>query len=179
MTCAFSPNGSLVACGGLDNTCTIYSLRNLDGTARLHRALHDAHDAFISCCRFVSDQQVLTASGDKSIGLWDVEKRIQLGSFTGHTGGVMAVALPRDGVQEEAVFLSGACDATAKLWDLRMAGKKGGGACVATYTGHKDDINDVKFFPSEVAFASGSDDGTCRMFDLRTGGQLAVYSSGG
>ena len=27
MTCAYSPSGNLVACGGLDNICSVYNLR--------------------------------------------------------------------------------------------------------------------------------------------------------
>lgn len=32
MTCAYAPSGAYVACGGLDNVCSIYSLktRNID-----------------------------------------------------------------------------------------------------------------------------------------------------
>lgn len=35
------------------------------------------------------------------------------------------------------VFVSGACDATAKLWDIRS------GKAVQTFTGHESDINAV------------------------------------
>ena len=36
------------------------------------------------------------------------------------------------------VFVSGACDATAKLWDIRS------GKATQTFTGHESDINAVK-----------------------------------
>ena len=35
------------------------------------------------------------------------------------------------------VFVSGACDATAKLWDIRS------GKATQTFTGHESDINAV------------------------------------
>ena len=46
------------------------------------------------------------------------------------------------------VVVSGACDNTAKLWDLRQSGSGGeakakAGACVASLTGHMGDINAV------------------------------------
>lgn len=64
MTCAYSPSGAFVCSGGLDNVCSIYSLKNTEGAARLVRIV-GGHDGFISCCRFVGDDKLLTASGDK------------------------------------------------------------------------------------------------------------------
>jgi guanine nucleotide-binding protein G(I)/G(S)/G(T) subunit beta-1 len=66
MTCAFAQCGSFVACGGLDNVCSVYSLHTLEGNAKLVRELV-GHNAFVSCCRFLDDQgrQMLTASGDR------------------------------------------------------------------------------------------------------------------
>lgn len=37
------------------------------------------------------------------------------------------------------VFVSGACDATAKLWDIRS------GKATQTFTGHESDINAVSY----------------------------------
>lgn len=31
MTCAYAPSGNYVACGGLDNICSIYSLKTREG----------------------------------------------------------------------------------------------------------------------------------------------------
>ena len=31
MTCAYAPSGNLLACGGLDNACSIYNLQSSDG----------------------------------------------------------------------------------------------------------------------------------------------------
>ncbi|VDM73313.1 unnamed protein product [Strongylus vulgaris] len=67
-------------------------------------------------------------------------------------------------------FISGACDASAKLWDIRD------GMCKQTFPGHESDINAVAFFPSGYAFATGSDDATCRLFDIRADQELAMYS---
>lgn len=67
-------------------------------------------------------------------------------------------------------FVSGACDASAKLWDIRE------GCCKQTFPGHESDINAVTFFPNGWAFATGSDDATCRLFDVRADQELAMYS---
>lgn len=66
--------------------------------------------------------------------------------------------------------ISGACDASAKLWDIRD------GFCKQTFPGHESDINAVTFFPNGYAFATGSDDATCRLFDIRADQELAMYS---
>eukprot|EP00126_Sphaerothecum_destruens_P000521 Sdes_comp10630_c0_seq1m2326 len=55
MTCAYSPSSNFVACGGLDNICSIYNLRNKEGAVRVSRELA-AHTGYLSCCRFLSDK---------------------------------------------------------------------------------------------------------------------------
>lgn len=90
MTCAYAPSGNLVACGGLDNMCSIYNLKSKDGNVKVMRELA-AHTGergrggelgfnhgegpyvrrcffgcpgYLSCCRFLSDSEILTSSGD-------------------------------------------------------------------------------------------------------------------
>lgn len=65
MTCAYSLQGGYVCCGGLDNECTVYSLKNREGNARLTRIL-SGHDAFVACARFIDEEKILTGSGDKT-----------------------------------------------------------------------------------------------------------------
>ncbi len=64
MTCAYSPSGNFVACGGLDNICSIYSLNNKDGTTAKGARELSAHSGYLSCCRFINDRQIVTSSGD-------------------------------------------------------------------------------------------------------------------
>ena len=111
MTCAYDQEqGELVACGGLDNICSIYKInqqalkarahthfahicnplcvcaqiylhlhthvlpfntvpRHLFSTTELQSVLRASkelsqHDGYLSCCRFIGDKQMLTASGD-------------------------------------------------------------------------------------------------------------------
>lgn len=85
------------------------------------------------------------------------------------------------------VFVSGACDATAKLWDIRS------GRATQTFVGHESDINAVqyvypladitfipnfrsRFFPNGDAFATGSDDASCRLFDIRADRELNSFT---
>lgn len=39
MTCSYAPSGNFVACGGLDNICSIYSLKTREGNVRVSREL--------------------------------------------------------------------------------------------------------------------------------------------
>merc|ERR1712121_330913 len=141
MNCAYAPSGSYVACGGLDNICSIYSLKTREGNVRVSREL-PGHTGYLSCCRFLDDSQILTSSGDTTCCLWDIETGQQLTSFIGHTGDVMSLSLS----SEMKTFVSGACDASAKLWDIRD------GMCKQTFPGHESDINAVTFFPQGTAF---------------------------
>lgn len=95
MTCAYAPSGAFVACGGLDNICSIYSLRGGQpgapgggGTAKIAREL-SAHSGYLSCCRFLNDRQIITSSGDMTCMLWDIEQGVRIQEFNDHTGDVM------------------------------------------------------------------------------------------
>jgi guanine nucleotide-binding protein G(I)/G(S)/G(T) subunit beta-1 len=166
MTCAFEQTkGNLVACGGLDNLCSIYQL-NQAQIVRSHRELA-AHDGYLSCCRFVSENQILTSSGDSTCILWDVELGQSKTQFTDHDGDVMSLSvLP--GVDPN-IFVSGSCDSLAKVWDIRT------GKCTMTFRGHESDINSVIMFPDAKSFGTGSDDSSCRFFDMRSAGQIAEF----
>lgn len=82
MTCAYAPSGNFVACGGLDNLCSIYSLKTREGNVRVAREL-TGHSGYLSCCRFINDSQVLTSSGDTTCMLWDVETGQPICTFAG------------------------------------------------------------------------------------------------
>nr|XP_020655508.1 guanine nucleotide-binding protein G(I)/G(S)/G(T) subunit beta-2 [Pogona vitticeps] len=165
MTCAYAPSGNYVACGGLDNICSIYNLKTREGNVRVSREL-PGHTGYLSCCRFLDDNQIITSSGDTTCALWDIETGQQTTTFTGHSGDVMSLSLSPD----MRTFISGACDASIKLWDIRDS------MCRQTFTGHESDINAVCFFPNGNAFTTGSDDATCRLFDLRADQELMMYS---
>lgn len=88
MTCAYAPSGNFVACGGLDNVCSIYNLRSKEGAVKVARELA-AHTGYLSCCRFLNDRQILTSSGDMTCMLWDVDAGVRVMEFNDHTGDVM------------------------------------------------------------------------------------------
>ncbi|RCI07602.1 hypothetical protein L249_1594 [Ophiocordyceps polyrhachis-furcata BCC 54312] len=206
MTCAYAPSGNYVACGGLDNICSIYNLNHQrDGPTRVAKEL-SGHAGYLSCCRFINDRSILTSSGDMTCMKWDVETGQKVTEFADHLGDVMSISL---NPTNQNTFISGACDSFAKLWDIR-AGKAVqtfaghdislnptnqntfiSGACdsfaklwdiragkaVQTFAGHESDINAIQFFPDGHSFVTGSDDATCRLFDIRADRELNNYSS--
>ncbi|CAB4062262.1 GNB1 [Lepeophtheirus salmonis] len=145
MTCAYAPSGNFVACGGLDNICSIYNLKSREGSVRVSREL-PGHTGYLSCCRFLDDNLIITSSGDMTCAQWDIETGKQTTTYNGHTGDVMSLSLSPD----SKTFVSGACDASAKLWDVRD------GMCKQTFHGHESDIN--------------------ALYDIRSDQELAQYS---
>jgi guanine nucleotide-binding protein G(I)/G(S)/G(T) subunit beta-1 len=139
MTCAYSPSGNMVACGGLDNLCSVYKLPQGQKESAAQKTYGELaqHEGYLSCCRFIRDDEILTSSGDSTCILWDVETKTPKGIFNDHTGDVMSLSV----FDSKDIFISGSCDATAKLWDHRQAK-----ACIKTFPGHESDINSVQFF---------------------------------
>ncbi|KAF4366066.1 hypothetical protein CsatB_023122 [Cannabis sativa] len=176
MTCAFSPTGQSVACGGLDSVCSIFNLSSQtdkDGNLPVAKML-SGHKGYVSSCQYVpeEDAHLITSSGDQTCVLWDITTGLRTSVFggefqSGHTADVLSVSINGSNPR---MFVSGSCDTTARLWDTRVASR-----AVRTFHGHEGDVNSVKFFPDGNRFGTGSDDGTCRLFDIRTGHQLQVY----
>uniref|UniRef100_A0A6A7G4V2 Guanine nucleotide-binding protein subunit beta n=1 Tax=Hirondellea gigas TaxID=1518452 RepID=A0A6A7G4V2_9CRUS len=171
MTCAYSPSGKFVACGGLDNLCSVYPLTSATGMPAADSAQTPpsaelaSHEGYLSCCRFIADDEILTSSGDSTCILWDVETKNPKVIFDSHAGDVMSVSLGEHG----NVFVSGSCDSTAKVFEPRVP------RCVATFAGHESDVNSVQMFADGNGFSSGSDDSSCRFFDMRSYRQLQAY----
>jgi len=169
MTCAYSQgqNASLVACGGLDNLCSIYKLTTSEGSGqqKTHAELAQ-HEGYLSCCRFVGENEIITSSGDTTCILWDIENKSPKQTFLGHDGDVMSVSV----CSSNNTFVSGSCDTKAKLWDFRASAH-----CIKSFEGHDSDINSIQFFPDTLCFATASDDSSCRLFDVRSFRQLNKY----
>ena len=155
--------GEMVACGGLDNLCTVYKLANPEQAIEMA-----SHDGLVTCCRFLDEQKILTSSGDSTCILWDIKRGTVLDTFAEHSEHVNFVSLsPTD----KNAFVSGSVDKTAKVWDIRAPK-----SAVQTYMGHSGDVNGVDFMPSDAhCFATCSEDGGVRVYDMRAYNELARF----
>ncbi|XP_066910234.1 guanine nucleotide-binding protein subunit beta-5-like [Clytia hemisphaerica] len=163
---AFSPSQSLIAAGGLDSKCDVYKIPR--GKQLTVETQHVAqHQSYVLSCMFTSsDHQILTASSDKTSGLWDVESSHLIRDFKGHSADVTSLDFQKSSGH---CFATGSADHQVGVWDMRT------GNCVQSFYSHTDEVNQVRFFPSGDAVASVSDDMTCQLFDLRMNARLALF----
>jgi len=170
MTCAHEQTtDGMVACGGLDNICSIYKVggEQAISLAEAFRELQ-AHDGYLSCCRFNGPGEILTASGDSTCIQWDVETGAKKACFLDHNGDVMSLAI---NPHSPHLFSSGSVDASVKVWDTRV------GQSLLSFSGHESDVNSVSYFPDGNAIGSGSDDSSCKLFDLRACREISSYTN--
>ncbi|KAH3662219.1 hypothetical protein OGAPHI_005467 [Ogataea philodendri] len=166
-----SPNGHMVATGGLENACIIYKLHSSPDSETSPKnsivSIFKGHREYISDLSFVGNSQVLTSSGDKSIVLWDMEKGTRCNSFNGHLGDVLGLSVnPRD----PNMFVSCSSDRFSNLWDVRSPLNRR-----QFQTSQTHDSSAVKFFPDGYSFACGTDDGEVKLFDIRSDCELSNY----
>lgn len=155
--------GEMVACGGLDNLCTVYRLSNPE-----HAMEMASHDGLITCCRFLDEQKILTSSGDSTCILWDIKRGSVVSTFAEHSEHINFISLSPS---SKNTFVSASVDRTAKVWDIRAPK-----AAAQTYMGHSGDVNGVEFMPSDGnCFATCSEDGGIRVYDMRAYNELARF----
>ncbi|KAK7271655.1 hypothetical protein RJT34_27734 [Clitoria ternatea] len=74
------------------------------------------HNAVFDVCWIKEDTQILTASGDQTMKVWDVQEKTCLGVLTGHTGSVKSMCPHPTNAD---IVVSGSRDGSFRLWDLR------------------------------------------------------------
>ncbi|TMQ19635.1 MAG: DUF4365 domain-containing protein, partial [Deltaproteobacteria bacterium] len=109
-------------------------------------------------------QNLLTASYDNTVRLWDVATGRCLRVLEGHTEAVRAIAWSPDQRQ----LLSGGNDTTVRVWDVDS------GRCVRVLEGHRSLINGVAWSADQRLALSASDDANVRLWDIETGRCLRI-----
>jgi WD40 repeat protein len=86
---AFSPDGSLLAFGALNNAVIVWEVN-----ANRERLRLTGHQDSVWSVAFSQDgRRLLSGSRDRSAVVWDAASGAQIGRFAGHAGAVRAVAL--------------------------------------------------------------------------------------
>jgi WD40 repeat protein len=143
---AFSPDGRwLLACIGLEPVVSVFDAATMERVAEL-----EGHADYIQDVAFLGDDRVVTASGDGTAKVWDLETREETMGLRGHTGPVNNVAASPDCT----LIATAGFDGVAKLWDAETGDE------LMTFFGHDRIVHTVAFSPDGRFLATASGDGT-------------------
>lgn len=148
---AYSPTGTMIASASQDCTVRLWSPTLISGSANSNSKLLSTkvHACAARSVRFNSSgSQLLTASDDKCLKLWDIstiENRF-VASYQGHSNWIRnAVFGPKD-----RHLASASDDKTVKFWDTETR------ETLHTFMQHQDRVNQVAFVevshPFDVLF---------------------------
>ncbi|KAK3548025.1 hypothetical protein QTP70_002911 [Hemibagrus guttatus] len=164
LACAYAPSGCVIACGGLDNKCSVYPL-SLDKSENLaaKRKPVAVHTNYLSSCSFTnSDMQ----GCDKKANVWDMRSGQNIQSFDNHESDINAVRYYPSG----DAFATASDDATCRLYDLRADRE------MAVYS--KESVifgaSSVDFSLSGRLLFAGYNDYTINIWDVLKGTRAAI-----
>lgn len=172
--CLEKKTSDLLALASLENKLLVYSRNDkpVEEGISLPRIELLGHDAVPNDALFSSEKELLTAAGDKTLKLWDIENGRMKMNFAGHTGDVFCVSKnPND-----ETFISGAGDLTARLWDPRVKSDDAMISPTLTFDTGSRDVNGIDFFPEGSAFATALNNSEVYMYDTRASCKLLTFS---
>jgi WD40 repeat protein len=115
------------------------------------------HTDIVTGVAFSPDgKQLVTASADGSVRLWDVATGTELHRFPGVPGGTFGAAFSPDG----KYVASGGIDGTARLWNVQT------GQEVRRSVGHTGLVRTVAFSPDGKYLLTASEDNSARLWQV-------------
>ncbi|MCZ7422961.1 NB-ARC domain-containing protein [Verrucosispora sp. WMMA2121] len=159
-SCAFSPDGGLLATGSDDSTVRIWRVSDGSGTHVL-----SGHVGGVWACSFHPDGTLLaTSSTDRTVRLWDPTTGELLDILYGHTDWVRSCTFSPDG----RLLATAGADGTARLW------RKDDRRLITTFTGHTAEVRSCAFSVDGTLLATASNDGTVRVWQVSSGTTIVV-----
>ena len=101
---------------------------------------------------------LVSASHDRTVRLWDVQRRRLHKTLEGHTEGVVCAAFSPDG--QSVASGSYHPDSSVRVWNVQT------GEQTAVFEGHSIHVYEVAFSPDGQTLASGSYDGTALLWTV-------------
>ncbi|KAJ7974618.1 denticleless protein-like [Quillaja saponaria] len=125
--CKTTKNSHILAMSDEDGFLSLYDTGHKFPSFASHQENADktkicdwlAHEnAVFDICWVKEDTQILTASGDQTMKVWDVQEMKCVGELTGHTGSVKSMC---SHPTNPDIIVSGSRDGSFSLWDLRCS----------------------------------------------------------
>ncbi|XP_061174054.1 denticleless protein homolog [Saccostrea echinata] len=183
--CKVKSRGHILAVVDENGFIVIYNTRKTGQTAIVDD--WQAHNNAVFDMTWVeNEEKILTASGDQTVVLWDVEKQEKIDTFRGHTSSVRSVCAQ---LGSSAVFATGSRDGHIMIWDARCNKKDGhispvniirNAHSVSLQSGCKSrykklgpsrdsqmSVTAVLFQTDTNLFSAGTADGCIKQWDLR------------
>jgi RNA polymerase sigma factor (sigma-70 family) len=156
---AFSPDGTLLVCGGDEGDPAVRVFDVVAG--KQIRQLGDRRNAADGLA-FARDGRTVYVGVGGSVRHFEVATGKELGPAGGHGQYISQVRLAPDG----RVAATAGGDRTVRLWDVQT-GKE-----LKRLEGHEGGVRCVAFAPDGRLLASGGDDRTVRLWEVATGRQV-------
>jgi len=164
LNCVKKIDDNLIAVGGTDKSVYIYDFSkdsvNEEEYEKIQVARMEEHTDILTSLEVTDDKRLISASGDKTICIWDLNKYKLIKTLKGHTEGVQCLKILKDGT-----LASGSFDNTIKIWDLKNY------TCIKTLTGHTGHVYSLNQLP-DGKLISGASDWSLIAWDLEKGEQV-------
>ena len=179
MALAYSPNGNYLATAAENGSIHIFDVptsrlvASLPGHSMSVRSLAFSPNSGISnfysfiysfyllifnilLNHILTPANLISASDDKRINMYDVHQRNCIATLAGHSSWVLSLAFSPDGTH----FASGSSDKRVKLWDFANR------SCVTTFEDHSDQVWGVAYNEKGDKLVSVGDDRVINVYQV-------------